>query len=80
MSNLGTRLAALEKAPGAGKQESTGTIEHHMPGGSKDPSATRCDLREGPDHGPECVFKVAMRTSDGVRFMRIYGFDPAKLD
>jgi len=80
MSNLATRLAALEKATGAGKHEPKGTIEYHMPGGSSDPSATRCDLREGPDHGPECVFKVAMRTSDGVRFMRIYGFDPAKLD
>jgi hypothetical protein len=80
MSNLATRLAALEKATGAGKHESTGTIEHHMPGGSKDPSATPCDLRKDLDHGPECVFKVALRTNDGVRLMRIYGFDLANLD
>ena len=80
MSNLATRLTALEKVIGAGKDSSTGTIEYHMPGGSSDPSATTCDLRKNPEHGPECVFKVAMRTSDGVCFMRIYGFDPADLD
>ena len=78
MSNQAARLRALEKATGADK--SAGTMEYHMPGGSRDPSATTCDLRERPDHGPKCVFKVAMRTNDGVRFMRIYGFDAAKLD
>jgi hypothetical protein len=50
-----------------------------MPGGSSDPSATPCDLRGRPEHGPQCVFKIAMRTNDGVRFMRIYGFNPADL-
>jgi hypothetical protein len=51
-----------------------------MPNGSDDPDAVACDLRERPDHGPKCVFTIAMHTNDGVRFMRIYGFDPAGLD
>ena len=78
MPNLAARLRAIEKATGAGL--STGTIEYHMPGGSRDPAVTPCDLRKRSDHGPNCVFKVAMRTHDGVRFMRIYGFDTANLD
>jgi hypothetical protein len=76
--SLASRLASVEKATGADKPG--GTLEYHMPGGSSDPSATRCDLRGRPEHGPQCVFKVAMRTNDGVRFMRIYGFDPAGVD
>lgn len=48
--------------------------------GSDDPEAVACDKRDDPEHGPECVYKVAMKTNDGVRFMRIVGFDPAALD
>jgi hypothetical protein len=78
VANFASRLAALEKAAGVGA--TPGTLEYHMTDGSDDPEAVVCDLREKPDHGPKCVYKVAMHTNDGVRFMRIYGFDPAGLD
>jgi hypothetical protein len=80
MTRLLARLTALERATGVGGQTTPGTLEYHMPDGSSDPTAMPCDKRDNPEHGPECVFKIAMRTDDGVRFMRIYGFDPAGLD
>jgi hypothetical protein len=80
MSGLTRRLAALEKAVGVDGHETPGTLEYHMPDGSSDPNAIPCDKRHEPEHGPGCVYTVAMRSNNGVRFMRIVGFDPAGLD
>jgi hypothetical protein len=80
MTRLLARLIALEKATGISGHETPGTLEYHMLNGSDDPEAVACDKRDDPEHGPDCVFKIATRTNNGVRFMRIYGFDPAGLD
>jgi len=80
MAQFASRLAALEKAAGVGSFAKSGTLEYHMSNGSNDPRVFVCDKRADPDHGPDCVYRVAMHTNDGTRFMRIYGFDPAALD
>jgi hypothetical protein len=80
MTRLLARLTAVEKATGISGHETPGTLEYHMLNGSDDPEAIACDKRSDPEHGPECVYKVAMKTNDGVRFMRIVGFDPSGLD
>jgi len=80
VANFASMLAALEKAAGVSRADTPGTVEWHARNGSDDPEAVACDLRENPEHGPDCVYKVAMHTNDGVRFMRIVGFDPASLD
>jgi hypothetical protein len=71
------RLATLEKQSGLSNSRQ-GTVEVHAIGGSASPGYTVCDRSD--EHGPACAYKVVWRNQSGMRFMRLYGFDPAALD